>query len=85
MRLILMCSRRTQLAPPLLVGGNSRDSDIDVEAEVSPLAAGLLGPRQGGRLLLLDEFPKTGLLDLAEGVARQFIHDEHLLGHFEPG
>ena len=85
MRLILMCSRRTQLAPPLLAGGNSRHSENDVEVEVSSLAAGLLVPCQGDDLLALDEFANASLLDLAEGVARQFIHDEHLLGHLEPG
>ena len=85
MRLILRCSRRTPLVPPLRVGGNSRHSDIDVEVEVSSIATGFLGPCQEGRLLALDKFANASLLDLAEGVARQFIHDEHLLGHLEPG
>jgi hypothetical protein len=35
--------------------------------------------------LSLDVVSDAGLLYLAEGVARQFIHDEHLLGHLEPG
>ena len=71
--------------PPLRVGGNSRHSDIDVEVEVSSIAAGFLGPCQEGRLLALDEFADASLLHLAEGIARKLIDDQYLLRNLEPG